>query len=75
MKLLNDFLLGKLKPIAVPATVDASKNTNGIDYSPTIPTTIAKAFSWTGSCFRRVAFVAAIVYSPSSKWGYPKVYQ
>lgn len=38
----------------------ASRNTNGIDCLPTIPTTIARASSWIGSCFLHAVFVDVI---------------
>lgn len=43
------------RPIA-----DANKSTNGIGCSLTIRTTIARASSWTGSCFLLVAYADAI---------------
>lgn len=45
---------------AAKANAAASRSTNGIDCSPTIPITIARASSWTGSCFLRAVFVDVI---------------
>lgn len=51
----------------VRASVDASRNTNGIDYSPTILITIARAFLWIGSCFLRAVSVDVIPRLPDSE--------
>lgn len=45
----------KLQPRDAKTTVDANRNTNGIDSSPTTQITIVKVFLWIGSYFRRVA--------------------
>jgi len=47
--------------------VDANRSTNGIDCSHTIPTTIARAFLWIGSCFLRAVSVDVIPRSPDSE--------
>lgn len=46
----------------MPVNAAVSRSINGIDYLLTIPTTIAKEFSWTGFSFHHVAFVAVILF-------------
>lgn len=49
------------------ASAAVNRNTSGIDSSPTIPTTTARASSWTGSCSHHAASVAAIHFKFSPR--------